>query len=135
MDYQNYSLVLVYGLRGIAVPITISSTYVNIIPYAGFVSNFNIYGVVRYRDIENLGYAELDCLKQNGSNWALLGWQAGIRIDVDHFYFGISYEGHISNYYKYQVKKEIIETEPGKELLYKETSNFSYLDISIGYRF
>lgn len=84
MDYQNYSLVLVYGLRkigskflccltfripiGIAVPITISSTYVNIIPYAGFVSNFNIYGVVRYKDIENLGYEELDCLKQNGSN-------------------------------------------------------------------
>ena len=72
---------------------------------------------------ETINYFSKDDMGVDKFNRFILGWQAGARIEYSSFYLGLSYEGNISNLYKY--------TESG----YKEKINLGYFDISLGYKF
>lgn len=114
----------------LALPINIPSTDITVVPFVGFVPNLHFYGGETYKvsyegmsEKETINYFSKDDMGVDKFNRFILGWQAGARIEYSSFYLGLSYEGNISNLYKY--------TESGS----KEKINLGYFDISLGYKF
>lgn len=104
----------------------IPSTPVNIMPYLGLNLQCHVIGSQKWSSTydgetqsESVSYFSKDDMGDNAYNRILLGWQIGAKVAYDKYFFGIAYEGPVTNLYKNGDTK----------------INFNYVNISLGIRF
>lgn len=104
----------------------IPSTPVNIMPYLGLNLQCHVIGSQKWSSTydgetqsESFSYFSKDDMGDNAFNRIVLGWQIGAKVAYDKYFFGIAYEGPVTNLYKNGDAK----------------INFNYVNISLGIRF
>lgn len=107
----------------------IPSTPVNIMPYLGLNLQCHVIGSEKMSytydgetESESYSYFSKDDMEDmygKAFNRIVLGWQIGAKVAYDKYFFGIAYEGPVTNLYKNGDAK----------------INFNYVNISLGIRF